>query len=42
MAHDIKTALTRSRETLVADALGVAALAVILYGSLCLPGLFSA
>jgi len=42
MAHDIKNVLTRSRDTIVADALGVAALAVILYGSLCLPALFSA
>lgn len=42
MAQDIKSALTRSRDTLVADALGVAALAVILYGSLCLPTFFSA
>jgi hypothetical protein len=37
MAKDIKQAITRSRDTLVADAFGAAALMVILVGSLHLP-----
>ena len=39
MAKDIKAVIDRSRETLVADALGAAALVVILMGGLVLPGL---
>lgn len=39
MAKDIKTVLSRSTDTLVADVLGVAALVVILYGGLSLPSL---
>ncbi|WP_333712892.1 hypothetical protein [Yoonia sp.] len=40
MAEEIKSVLTRSRETIVADALGVAALMVLLIVGLALPGLF--
>lgn len=39
MAKDIKSMIDRSRETIVADALGAAALVVILMGGLVLPGL---
>lgn len=39
MAEQIKTALHRSRDTIVADALGVAALMVLLIVGLALPGL---
>ncbi len=39
MAQEIKSVLTRSRETIVADALGVAALMVLLVVGLALPGL---
>lgn len=37
MAKDIKTALIRSSDTIIADAMGVAALAVILFVGLSLP-----
>ncbi|SMY07474.1 hypothetical protein [Flavimaricola marinus] len=39
MAKEIKSVILRSRDTIVADALGVAALIVILMGGLVLPGL---
>jgi len=39
MAQEIKSVLTRSRETIVADAVGVAALMVLLIVGLALPGL---
>ncbi|SFS10892.1 hypothetical protein SAMN05444714_1253 [Yoonia litorea] len=39
MAEEIKLVLTRSRETIVADALGVVALMVLLIVGLTLPGL---
>ena len=39
MAEEIKSVLTRSRETIVADAVGVAALMVLLIVGLALPGL---
>jgi len=39
MAKDIKTALSRCTDTLLADALGVAALGVMLFVGLSLPGL---
>ena len=39
MAREIKTMLERSRETILADALGMAALIVILLGGLLLPAL---
>ena len=39
MAQEIKLVLTRSRETIVADAVGVAALMVLLIVGLALPGL---
>ena len=39
MAQEIKSVLTRSRETIVADAVGVVALMVLLIGGLALPGL---
>ena len=39
MAQEIKSLIERSRETIVADALGVAALVVMLMGGLVLPGL---
>ncbi len=40
MVHQIKTAATRSQDTLLADALGAAALMVTLVGALYLPGVF--
>jgi hypothetical protein len=40
MAEEIKSVLTRSRETIVADAIGVVALMVLLIVGLALPGLF--
>ena len=40
MLHQIKTAAARSQDTLLADALGAAALMVTLVGALYLPGLF--
>ena len=39
MAEEIKSVIVRSRDTLLADALGVAALIVILIVGLALPGL---
>ena len=40
MAKDIKTALHRYADTIVADALGAASLIVMLFGALSLPALF--
>ncbi len=40
MLHQIKTVATRSQDTLLADALGAAALMITLVGALYLPGLF--
>ncbi len=39
MAQEIKSIIVRSRETLLADALGVIALMVMLFVGLSLPGL---
>ena len=39
MTQEIKTVILRSRETLLADALGVVALVVMLIVGLALPGL---
>ena len=39
MAEEIKSVIQRSRDTLLADAVGVAALMVILIVGLALPGL---
>ncbi len=39
MIHQIKSAATRSSETLLGDAIGCAALIVMLIGGLYLPGL---
>ncbi|WP_275263516.1 hypothetical protein [Roseovarius dicentrarchi] len=39
MIHQIKTAAARSQETLLGDAVGAAALMVILMGCLYFPGL---
>jgi hypothetical protein len=39
MAEEIKSVIERSRNTIVADALGVAALMVMLVVGLALPGL---
>lgn len=39
MLSQIKTVLTANRDTLLQDAIGAAALVVILLGSLHLPGL---
>ena len=39
MAKELKSVIERSRETLLADALGAAALMVLLLGGLVLPGL---
>jgi hypothetical protein len=39
MAREIRTIIHRSRETILADALGVVALMVMLVGSLSLPAL---
>ena len=39
MAEQIKSVIDRSRDTIVADALGVVALMVILIVGLALPGL---
>jgi hypothetical protein len=39
MAQEIKSVLTRSRDTIVADAAGVVALMVLLIVGLALPGL---
>lgn len=40
MTQDIRTALERSRDTIVADALGAAALVVLLVAALALPSFF--
>ncbi len=39
MAEEIKSVISRSRETILADALGVVALMVMLIVGLSLPGL---
>ena len=39
MVGELKSVIERSRETLLADALGAAALVVLLLGGLVLPGL---
>jgi hypothetical protein len=39
MAQEIKSVFVRSRDTLLADALGVIALIVMLFVGLALPGL---
>jgi hypothetical protein len=39
MAQDIKSIIARSRDTIVSDALGVAALVVMLFVGLSLPGM---
>lgn len=39
MTHDIKAVFKNARETILRDALGLAALIVILFGGLALPGL---
>lgn len=39
MAQEIKSVISRSRDTIVADALGVVALMVMLIVGLALPGL---
>lgn len=39
MMHQIKTAAIRSSETILGDAIGAAALVVMLVGALYLPGL---
>ena len=39
MARELKLVVNRSRDTLVADALGAASLLVLLYVGLWLPGL---
>lgn len=39
MAKDIKTAIHRSRETLLADAIGAASLVVMLFVGLSLPAM---
>ena len=39
MADDIKTAIVRSRGTIIADAIGAAALLVMLFVGLSLPGM---
>lgn len=38
MAQDLKMMLSRSRDTILSDALGAAALVVLLIASLSLPG----
>ena len=40
MAKEIKTVLVRSSDTIVADALGMAALMVMLFAALSLPNIF--
>ncbi|MFQ6552035.1 hypothetical protein AAD018_006775 [Aestuariibius insulae] len=40
MADDIKSALIRSRETIIGDAIGAVSLVVMLFVGLSLPGLF--
>jgi len=39
MAKEIRTVLTRSRDTILSDAIGVAALMILLIVGLALPGL---
>jgi hypothetical protein len=39
MAKEIKDVITRSADTIISDALGVVALAVMLFVGLCLPGM---
>lgn len=39
MAKDIKSVIARSYDTMIADALGVAALIVMLFVGLSLPGM---
>ena len=39
MLNEIRTAITRSRDTLLQDAFGAVALMVLLLGGLCLPGI---
>ena len=40
MAREIKSVIVRSSETILADALGMAALIVMLFAALHLPNLF--
>lgn len=40
MAEDIKNVIARSSDTIIADALGMAALIVMLFAALSLPNLF--
>jgi len=40
MAKEIKSVIVRSSDTIIADALGVAALVVMLIAALSLPNLF--
>jgi len=40
MFHQIKTAASRARDTIVLDAIGAAALMITLVGALYLPGTF--
>lgn len=39
MANEIKTAIIRSRDTILVDAIGAAALLVMLFVGLSLPGI---
>ncbi len=40
MAQEIKGALVRSSDTIIADAIGVVSLMVMLFGALALPNFF--
>jgi hypothetical protein len=40
MLHQIRTAALRARNTIVSDAIGAAALMIMLVGALYLPGVF--
>ncbi|WP_268821552.1 hypothetical protein [Octadecabacter dasysiphoniae] len=40
MAKEIKSVIVRSSDTIIADALGMAALVVMLFAALSLPNLF--
>jgi hypothetical protein len=40
MAKEIKSVINRSSDTIIADALGMAALVVMLFAALSLPNLF--
>lgn len=40
MAQEIKGVLTRSSDTIIADAIGMASLVVMLFGALALPAFF--